>query len=292
MKTILICGSSGNIGSYLFKNLKSKYHVIGTSNSQNSNYLRINLLDKKNIKKSLSNLDGLDTLIFTVGLAHSKGKNEEYQKFEEINLLTLENIFFSLRELNKLPKKIIFTSTISVYGEKEETNFYYEKDMPSPKSPYAVTKLKAEKFLLDNYPQNCWILRLSPVYSDSFNLNLKRRISLGCLFFKIGDGNKQLTLCNIKNINTVVESIITDLAPSGIYNISDSQIYKYNDLLSYYGAKRIIRIPLFLIKVILSIAKVLSNRFFIENSIKLATDNIYPSHKIENFVKMKKNLRF
>ena len=92
MKTILICGSSGNIGSFLFENLKHKYKVLGTSNSPSSRYFKIDLLDKKQIIRSLCHLGRIDTLIFTVGLSHSKGKNNVYKKFDEVNLISLKNI--------------------------------------------------------------------------------------------------------------------------------------------------------------------------------------------------------
>ena len=291
MKTILICGSSGNVGSFLFENLKHKYKVLGTSNSPSSKYFKIDLLDKKKITRSLCDLGSIDTLIFTVGLAHSKGKNKEYKKFEEVNLITLKNILLSLKELNNSPEKIIFTSTISVYGEKIDSTFYIENDKLNPSSPYAITKQKAEFFLLEHYPEKCWILRLSPVYSTDFELNLVRRVKIGRFFFKIGDGNKKLSLCNIKNIKKATEEIIDDNIPNGIYNVSDNTNYSYNDILSYYSPYFITKIPYFLLKLLYIFAKIFSNRFLIENSIKLLSDNIYPSDKIGKFVKLNKKLK-
>ena len=195
MKTILICGSSGNIGSFLFENLKHKYKVLGTANSPSNKYFKIDLLDKEQIKRSLCDLGSIDTLIFTVGLAHSKGENKDYKMFEEVNLKTLKQTLLSLKELNNLPEKIIFTSTISVYGEKLESTLYLEDHKTNPSSPYAVTKLKAESFLLKNFPNNYWILRLSPVYSKNFELNLLSRVQIKGIFFKIGQGNNKLSLC-------------------------------------------------------------------------------------------------
>ena len=290
MKTILICGSSGNIGSYLFKNLNNKYDILGTSNSQNDNYLNINFLDKNKTKNSLSKLNIIDTLIFTVGLAHSKGKDQEYKKFEEINFVTLKNIIFSLRELKNLPKKIIFTSTISVYGEKLDSTFHFEYDNLKPSSPYAMTKQKAEFFLLEHYPEKCWILRLAPVYSSDFDLNLMRRVMIGRFFFKIGDGNKKLSLCNVKNIKHITEEIIDDNIPNGVYNISDNTNYSYNNILSYYSPYFIIKIPYLLVKLLYIFSKIFSIRSLKENSIKLLSDNIYPSDKIEKFVKLNEKL--
>ena len=286
MKTILICGSSGNIGSFLFENLKHKYKVLGTANSPSSKYFKIDLLDKEQIKRSLCDLGSINTLIFTVGLAHSKGENKDYKMFEEVNLKTLKQTLLSLRELNNLPEKIIFTSTISVYGEKLESTLYLEDHKTNPSSPYAVTKLKAESFLLKNFPNNYWILRLSPVYSKNFELNLLSRVKIRGIFFKIGQGNNKLSLCNIKNIGKTVESIINNKIPSGIYNISDNKVYNYNDILSYYNPSFIFKIPILLINVIYVLSKLISNRFFHENSIKLISDNIYPSLKMERFIKL------
>ena len=291
MKQILICGSSGNIGSLLFENLKHKYKVLGTSNSPNSKYFQIDLLDKSQIKKSLCDLGSIDTLIFTVGLAHSKGKNKDYKNFEEVNLITLKNILLSLRELNNSPEKIIFTSTISVYGERLDSTSYFEYNKLNPSSPYAITKQKAEFFLLENYPVKSWILRLSPVYSTDFDLNLVRRVKIGRSFFKIGDGNKKLSLCNIKNIKKATEEIIDDNIPNGIYNVSDNINYSYNDLLDYYSPYFITKIPYLLLKLLYICAKIFSNRYLTENSIKLLSDNIYPSDKIEKFVKLNKKLK-
>jgi len=290
VKSILICGSSGNIGSFLFENLKHKYKVLGTANSPSSKYFKIDLLDKEQIKRSLCDLGSIDTLIFTVGLAHSKGENKDYKMFEEVNLKTLKQTLLSLRELNNLPEKIIFTSTISVYGEKLESTLYLEDHKTTPSSPYAVTKLKAESFLMKNFPNNYWILRLSPVYSKNFELNLLSRVKIRGIFFKIGQGNNKLSLCNIKNIGKTVESIVNNKIPSGIYNISDNKVYNYNDILSYYNPSFIIKIPIFLINVIHVLSKLISNRFFHENSIKLISDNIYPSLKIERFIKLNESL--
>ena len=64
---------------------------------------------------------------------------------------------------------------------------YSEEAVISPESPYAVTKLKAENYLLRNYPEKSWILRLAPIYSNKFNLNIDRRTKLGKTF-KVGDG--------------------------------------------------------------------------------------------------------
>ena len=98
-------------------------------------------------------------------------------------------------------------------------------------SPYAITKLKAEKFLKKKYYDKSWILRLAPVYSDGFSMNIDRRTKMKSFFYRVGNGNTKLSLCNIENINFVSKAITNDNVPSGTYIISDHSAYTYNDLL-------------------------------------------------------------
>ena len=51
-----------------------------------------------------------------------------------------------MRKYNKIPGKIIFASTISVYGENIKKEIYNEETSLNPKSPYAISKSIAEDF--------------------------------------------------------------------------------------------------------------------------------------------------
>ena len=91
---------------------------------------------------------------------------------------------------SKLPKKIIFASTISVYGENINKTEYLESDELNPTSPYAVSKPKAEEYLNKNFADRCWILGLHLVYGKDFSLNIDRRTKINEYFYKVGDGQK------------------------------------------------------------------------------------------------------
>ena len=192
-----------------------------------------------------------EALIFLVGLAHKKGSRKDLEKHRLINLETLKDLIINLEKKKKLPKKIIFASTISVYGEKLNENTYNEDFVLNPKSPYAISKMEAETFLIKNYSSKSWILRLAPVYSADFNLNIYRRTKLFGFFYKIGDGGSKLSLCNLGNIKSVIKEILEDKVPKGVYNISDKKQYSYNDLLNYVGAKNFIKVPKIILKILL-----------------------------------------
>jgi hypothetical protein len=94
----------------------------------------------------------------------------------------------------------------------------------------------------------------------------------------------------LENIGSAVQGILEDKVPSGIYNISDTKDYSYNDLLKYVNAKWIVRIPTFLVKGLYVVGKMMNNIFLKENATKLISDNIFPSDKIREYIELPNTL--
>jgi len=104
-------------------------------------------------------------------------------------------------------------------------------------------------------------------------------------YYKVGKGEKKLSLCNIENIKTVIDGIIEEEVPAGVYNISDPIAYTYKDLLKHQGASFVFRIPVLAIRLLYILGRITNNIFLKENSIKLITDNIFPSDKIQKYIR-------
>ena len=288
-KKIVIAGANGFIGSFLLKNLKNDYNITSIVRKKrliDNNYVQLDLRDKIGVETFVEGTPRFDVLIFLVGLAHKKGQGKDIDSFRQINKQTLVNLTYAFDKKNKLPSKIIFASTISVYGERINRKFYYEDSDKEPFSPYAVTKLEAEEFLSKHYASRSWILRFAPVYSPDFQLNIKRRTKVKSFYYQVGDGANKLSLCNLENIGVVTRGILDNVIPVGPFNISDKNIYTFNDLLSHIDAKRIINVPKFLIKFLGYIGKMMNIIFIQENSIKLVSDNIYPCDKVIKYVQL------
>ena len=167
-KPILLAGANGNIGSFIFEKLNKEYAITRLDYTQGilgNNYFSLDLTNELEVSTFSKSSPKHNALIFLVGLAHKKGKGQEFDEFRRINKQTLINLLSTLDKKNKLPKKIIFASTISVYGEKINQSMYPEDSEKTTFSPYAVTKLEAEEFLLTNYGEQSWILRFAPVYA-------------------------------------------------------------------------------------------------------------------------------
>ena len=285
-KEVCIIGSNGIIGSFLEENLNDFFKINLISKSQNpnkKNFFKLNLLDKEEIKKYVKNLKIFDTIIFLVGHAHKSGKKSD---FEMLNYWSVRFFFDILKSERKLPKKIIFSSTISIYGEDYNKKYFNEDTLKNPLSHYARSKLLAEEYLIKNFSERLWIMRIAPVYSNQFLLNINKRIKFSTIYYKISQGEKLLSLCNIKNIKVLILEIINDCVPPDIYNISDSVDYSYKNLHDTYGKRPALSIPYILIFLLFKFGEFSKNIFLTENCIKLLTSNIYSSKKVRKFIKL------
>lgn len=295
MNNILLAGANGFIGSFLYSRLKKNHLLTSFDHSEGlikNNFFTLDLNNLTDVKIFAEKLPKHETLIFLVGLAHKKGKGKELEEFRRVNKHTLENLLSSLELYGKLPNKIIFASTISIYGEKINQSVYTEESVKIPYSPYAVTKLEAEQYLFDNFKDRAWILRFAPVYSSNFLLNINRRTKIAGCYFKIGKGTKKLSLCNIENIYFAIKGILMGKVPAGVYNISDKKNYTYNTLLKSLNANWVFPIPEFPVKMWYYIGVKINNGFLKENSIKLISDNIFLSDKIRNHIELPSSLDY
>ncbi len=170
MSTILITGSSGTIGTELFRVLVDEgYNVIGVDKRPNIWYKDLNkktvLMDltKQSHFRKINKKDiGLVIHLAANARVYSLVKNP---KLAKENVLSTFNILEFMRK-NKI-KKFIFASSREVYGNNE--NYVKEEDVDIKKceSPYTSSKISGEAF---TYAYNkCYdidfvIIRYSNVY--------------------------------------------------------------------------------------------------------------------------------
>ncbi len=162
---ILLAGGKGYIGSKLYSQLEQQVSITSIDYSKGpieKNFTKLDLTNIDQVDRYEENSFYFDALIFLVGLAHTKGKSKNLHEFTEVNYQTLVNLLSALENNNRIPDKIIFASTISVYGEKYHQSVYGEDSAKKPFSPYAVTKLEAEEYLLEYFSDKSWILRFPP----------------------------------------------------------------------------------------------------------------------------------
>ena len=168
MKNILLTGGAGYIGSHVCHLLIDqgyKVTCIDSLISGNKELLpkqvRLKVFDiaeKEKVTKLIKD-NNFDLVMHFAGLIRVDESVKQPERYNDFNYLKAK-IFLETCYKNGL-KKIIFSSTASVYGNPK-TQKVKESDPTDPLNPYASSKLELEKFITktsENYKTKYVILR-------------------------------------------------------------------------------------------------------------------------------------
>jgi nucleoside-diphosphate-sugar epimerase len=232
---VLISGISGFIGSnltaYLLQN--SELDLSGCSRDLDkikhlegdihSIYSNDEIFSKKPSFQSYVHLSG------KVYDMHDKKNEGEY--FEANFQLTKK--FFQNFIDDKTSKNFIFLSTIHVLTENPEKELD-ESYKPKPFTPYGKSKFKAENFIRENCPpdKNYYILRPSMIHGpgNKGNLNLLYNLVSKGIPYPVGAFNNKRSFVSIENLCFIIQQIIENAVPKGLYHISDDEPTYTHDL--------------------------------------------------------------
>tara|TARA_B100000965_G_C19588266_1_gene756815 strand:- start:512 stop:1486 length:975 start_codon:yes stop_codon:yes gene_type:complete len=180
---ILVTGGAGYIGSNTSHLLIDKGHEVTIVDNliqgdeklvpKKANFIKADISDENKIKKILQNK--FDLVMHFAGLVKVEESILHPKKYQEYNFEKAK-IFLNLcleSDLNKL----IFSSSAGVYGQTKEIKKINENDNLNPLNPYAETKYKFERYLLDLVEKKklqCTILR----YFNVAGADEKRRTGL------------------------------------------------------------------------------------------------------------------
>ena len=203
-KKILITGGAGFIGSHLAKYLIKKnfeiyiFDDLSTGLKKNipnkAVFIKGNCANDKDITK----LKNIDFYCIYHLAGQSSGEFSFYNPIIDFNSNlsgTIKIIELCLKTTNK---KIIFSSSMSIYGEaKRRVNENYKVD---PKSFYGLSKLSAEKYIHKYQKKgiNFVILRLFNVYGPGQNFDNKLQ-GMVSIYLEQVINNKKLIIKGSKN---------------------------------------------------------------------------------------------
>jgi|TARA_B100001964_G_scaffold149007_1_gene164195 UDP-glucose 4-epimerase len=153
---ILLTGGAGYIGSHVALTLLDQKHEVTivdslvTSNSKlipnKARFIKCDIADKEKISEVLKN-KSFDVVMHFAGLTRVGESVNFPDKYFENNYEKAK-IFFNTCIKFRL-KKIIFSSSGSVYGNVIDKKNILESQTPKPTNPYSESKFKLEKFLIE-----------------------------------------------------------------------------------------------------------------------------------------------
>ena len=177
--SFVIFGGCGFIGSHVVDLLREKYPDakiyiadLLADAAQSDGVISYQRVDVRN-SIELQGDFGANTLVFNFAAIHRTPGHPDYAYFET-NIRGAENVCDFARKHGI--ENIVFTSSIAPYGAAEELKT--EDTLPTPNTPYGISKLVAEKihreWAAENASRRLSIVRPGIVFGKGENGNMTR----------------------------------------------------------------------------------------------------------------------
>ncbi|NLL99979.1 MAG: NAD-dependent epimerase/dehydratase family protein [Treponema sp.] len=229
---IAIIGGSGFIGTRLTKRLlKSGYTVRILDKNDSVAYpnLRIHA-DVRDLESLIQNLSKIDIVINLA--AEHRDDVQPKSLYDDVNVTGSENVCKACTKLGI--KKIIFTSSVAVYGfaplgtdETGKINYFND---------YGRTKWLAEEkyreWLTQDKTHSLTIIRPTVVFGEQNRgnvYNLLRQIASG-LFPMVGNGKNVKSMAYVENVAAFIEYSLNNKNGENLYNYIDKPDFDMNTL--------------------------------------------------------------
>lgn len=257
----LITGASGWLGSELTKQLLEKDYevkalVLESSKKLDSlkceykNKLEItvgNICSKEDLQKSIK---GIDVVYHLAAKVHCQPKNQsDIDDFYKINTEASELLFNVC--LEEKIKRVVFYSSVSVYGESNEVIDVNSKR--NPMTPYAKSKQRAEKIAMKLYKEKSFpIIIIQPVtvYGGDGVGNFEKMKSFANKGFlpRFGDGTNKKTIIYFQDLIKVTIKLSEDDKKIGQTIICGTETISLKEIIDVFknsSAKKInvIKVP-------------------------------------------------
>jgi GlcNAc-P-P-Und epimerase len=212
---ILLTGAHGFLGKHILNNLTA-HQVITVGRHPNDDV-------SADITRTIPNLPSANMIVHVAGKAHIiPKKREETNAFHLVNDQGTRLLCDAILKMDSLPETFVFASTVAVYGLETGENINEEQFL-NGHTPYALSKINAEKYLEDwgrSNGINIVILRLPLIVGKNAPGNLGamvRNIRRGT-YARIGDGEARRSMVLASDIATLMPHL---MGKQGVYHLTD-----------------------------------------------------------------------
>ncbi len=248
MKTILIFGGYGFVGNELYNYLITKNYKVYRYTSQNKKIKNTCIkYSLENFKKLLKKLKP-EYIFFLSGNSYPLFSKNDHLLDIKKNNIVLQDFLEAANQIN-FTGKIIYSSSIGVYGSIKIKKVKENYKKLNPESYYALSKINGEQqclFYSNNFKLNIIVLRLCSMFGPGlkrqviFDL-IKRILSKNKTIKMRGTAHDAREIMSIKDLVKILSLIIKSKIKSGIYNVGTKKQLKILDIINYLNKKQKIK---------------------------------------------------
>lgn len=268
VKRVLVVGAGGFTGGFICtEGLKRGYEVwAGVRESTSRKYLQDSRLKfvifdfdnpdslKSSLEEALPAAEKWDYIIYNLGAT----KCLKFSDFNKINYQYLKSFTEALKEVEKVPEKFLYMSSLSVMGPGDEKSYkaFDENMIPMPNTRYGASKLKAEIWLQTSGIPYI-ILRATGIYGprdhDYFLMfdSIKKGFD-----FSVGYRRQQLSFLYVEDLAAGIYDALEKGALDQVYIIGETASYtqkEFRKLASDAMNKKFVipvRLPLWAVRIV------------------------------------------
>lgn len=181
------------------------------------------------------NLEGVDTVFHLAGKAHTRARNvAENAEYEAVHVHGTRSLLRAARQAGV--RACVLLSSVKAMGEGGE-DVWDESTPCSPQNPYGITKLAAERVVLEELPLPCpVVLRPTLVYGagSKGNLDLMIRAVRKGFFPAITFPPNSRSMIHVQDV--VQACLLTATHPAGcgqVFILTDGEEYSTNEMLAW-----------------------------------------------------------
>ena len=236
-KKITVIGGSGFVGTNLCRQLAIKQQDFEIIDLKMSNQFpeKCKIADVREAETLRNTITG--DVVVNLAAVHRDDVREK-SEYQRTNVDGAENVALVCEE--KGIDKIVFTSTVAVYGFAEPGTD--ESGAINPFNEYGRTKFEAEEKLRkwqSKGKNSLIIVRPTVIFGEGNRgnvYNLLKQIASG-KFLMVGNGENKKSMAYIGNIVAFLEICIATERKYGVYNYVDTPDLTMNELVSQVRAK-------------------------------------------------------
>lgn len=267
---ILVTGASGFIGSYAVeKGLEMGFSLwAGVRSGSSRRYLgdgRIGFieLDFSSRERLVEQLEAFkashgkwDYIVHAAGVTKCLDKEE----FFKVNYEGTRNFVDALAQAGMQPRKLIYLSSLSIFGPLHERQPYtpiLESDVPAPNTAYGQSKLLAERYIMEHAGFPYIILRPTGVYGPRERDYYQMAVSIrNHIDFAVGYRPQVITFIYVKDLVKAIYMAMESRVENRCYFVSEPCGYSsraFSDCLQReMGVKRVLHIkaPVWVLKAV------------------------------------------